>query len=195
MKITPEQVQQIATDVAGQQFNMHQRPIWEFGTITLDAFAAAILAQHGATTAPIDRDAVLEEAAIAMNQVPMWSNCAILPCEAQRVLREMKSEAPVPQVQPSEALMASELPALQDGQSWCCGGCGSGEVKVPKRIDFEYSREEFPDSRVISKTIDRYVAPCCGGSLMMWSEALQDVIKWSYVLAAGQQADKPAEGM
>jgi len=59
------------------------------------------------------------------------------------------------------------LPTLAAGQDWCCGGCGSGIVKNPKRADFEYSREEFPDGKVISKTAIQFVAPCCGGQLML----------------------------
>jgi hypothetical protein len=73
------------------------------------------------------------------------------------------------------------LPELKPGQDWCCGGCGSGIVKKPKRTSFEYSREEFPDGRVISKTLPQYVAPCCGGELLLWDEANQDCIPWSYV--------------
>jgi hypothetical protein len=73
-----------------------------------------------------------------------------------------------------------ELPELKAGQDWCCGGCGSGIVKHPKRTDFEYSREEFPDGRVISKTLPQYVAPCCGGELLLWDEAKQDCIPWAY---------------
>lgn len=75
----------------------------------------------------------------------------------------------------------SALPELAPGQDWCCGGCGSGIVKKPKRTAFEYSREEFPDGSVISKTTVKFVAPCCGGELMLWDEAKQDCIPWSYV--------------
>jgi hypothetical protein len=74
-----------------------------------------------------------------------------------------------------------ELPELKAGQDWCCGGCGSGIVKKPKRTSFEYSREEFPDGRVTSKTMPQYVAPCCGGELLLWDEAKQDCIAWEYV--------------
>lgn len=71
----------------------------------------------------------------------------------------------------------SELPAIKSGQDWCCGGCGSGIVKTPKKIGFEHSREEFPNGDVISKTTVRYVAPCCGGELLLWDEAKQDFIE------------------
>lgn len=69
----------------------------------------------------------------------------------------------------------------KEGQAWCCGGCGSGIVESPKRIDFEYSREEFEDGRVISKTIPAYVAPCCGGDLLLWDESIQDCVPWNYI--------------
>jgi len=74
-----------------------------------------------------------------------------------------------------------QLPSLKAGQDWCCGGCGSGIVKTPKRTEFEYSREEFPDGRVISMTTPRYVAQCCGGELLLWDEGKQDCIPWNYV--------------
>lgn len=73
------------------------------------------------------------------------------------------------------------LPELKPGQDWSCGGCGSGIVKNPRKIDFEYSREEFPNGDVISKTTVRYVAPCCGSDLMLWDESIQDCIPWQYV--------------
>lgn len=39
------------------------------------------------------RNAALEEAAQAMNQVPMWSNCSILISDAQATIRALKSAA------------------------------------------------------------------------------------------------------
>lgn len=77
--------------------------------------------------------------------------------------------------------MSRSLPELKPGQDWCCGGCGSGIVKNPRKTEFEYSREEFPDGRVISKTIPQYVAPCCGGELLLWDEGKEDCIPWQYV--------------
>lgn len=74
-----------------------------------------------------------------------------------------------------------KLPELKSGQQWCCGGCGSGIVKTPRKTAFEYSREEFPNGNVISKTSVRYVAPCCNGDLMLWDEALQDTVPFSLV--------------
>lgn len=73
------------------------------------------------------------------------------------------------------------LPALADGQDWCCGGCGSGIVKAPRKIDFEYSREVLPNGDAVTKTTVRYVAPCCGADLLLWDENKQDHIPWSYV--------------
>ncbi len=43
--LTGEQIQQIATDVAGCQTNPHERRYWEFGSITLRQFAEAIIAR------------------------------------------------------------------------------------------------------------------------------------------------------
>jgi hypothetical protein len=88
--------------------------------------------------------------------------------------------------------MSRSLPSLEPGQDWCCGGCGSGIVDTPRRSDFEYSREEFPDGRVISMTMLQYVAPCCGGELLLWDEAKQDCIPWSYVETCQDGAAKPA---
>jgi hypothetical protein len=82
------------------------------------------------------------------------------------------------------------LPKLEAGQNWCCGGCGSGIVKNPRKEDFEYSREEFPDGRVISKTMPQYVAPCCGGELLLWDEGKEDCIPWAYVDEQPSSAEK-----
>jgi hypothetical protein len=90
--------------------------------------------------------------------------------------------------------MRRVLPELKPGQDWCCGGCGSGIVKVPKEIDFEYSREEFPDGRVISMTMPQYVAPCCDGDLMLWDEAAGDCVEWAYVEVNGNQSGDGALG-
>ncbi len=78
------------------------------------------------------------------------------------------------------------LPSLKDGQDWCCGGCGSGIVKTPEKTHFEYSREELPNGDVISNTTVRYIAPCCGGELMLWDESRQDYIRWQYEATAAK---------
>jgi hypothetical protein len=84
--------------------------------------------------------------------------------------------------------MMRALPEIRSWQNWCCGGCGSG-IAPPKKIDFEYSREEFPNGDVISRTTVKYVAPCCGGDLLLWDEAKQDCIPWAYVEAASKEGD------
>lgn len=70
----------------------------------------------------------------------------------------------------------SGLPVLEAGQSWACGsGCG---YCTPKESALEYSREEFPDGRVISKTQRVFVSACCGEDLLLWDENKQDFLPW-----------------
>lgn len=52
--------------------------------------APAASTTGAAQTADQVRDQALEEAAAAMNQVPMWSNCSILISDAQAVIRALK---------------------------------------------------------------------------------------------------------
>ena len=88
--------------------------------------------------------------------------------------------------------MTRALPELQAGQDWCCGGCGSGIVMNPRQTAFEYSREEFPDGRVVSMTMPHFVAPCCGSGLMLWDEASQDFIPWAYAATSTERQDGAA---
>ena len=59
------------------------------------------------------------------------------------------------------------LPKLREGEEFVCDeGCGTA---APEAYDFEYSREEFPDGRVISKTARAYQSKCCKGALSVYS--------------------------
>ena len=70
--------------------------------------------------------------------------------------------------------MSRVLPALGAGQHWCCGGCGSGIVTIPRRDDSEHSREILPNGDVAIVTTVRYEAPCCGSDLLLWDGTKQD---------------------
>lgn len=80
------------------------------------------------------------------------------------------------------------LPELAAGQSWCCSnGCGECGTK---ETAFEYSREEFPNGDVISKTQRVFVSTCCDADLMLWDEGKQDFVEWDTPAtngAGGQQ--------
>jgi hypothetical protein len=59
------------------------------------------------------------------------------------------------------------LPALKEGEEFVCdSGCGS---TTPEQYDFEYSREEFPDGRVISKTEKAWRSACCHACVLVYS--------------------------
>ena len=50
----------------------------------------------------------------------------------------------------------------------CVNGCGECGVK---RIEFEFSREETLDGRLISSATEpRLVSDCCGAELVMWDD-------------------------
>lgn len=98
MKITPEQVQQIATDVAGQQANIHKRPIWEFGTRTLEQFAKAILARG------------------------VLPDCGACPGDGSicpKTCRVAEESPPVPSAQPTVRLTDEQKAELLDWVSAC----------------------------------------------------------------------------
>jgi plasmid maintenance system antidote protein VapI len=97
---------------------------------------------------------------------------------------EQRSMQITPTIGPQGGKSMRVLPELKPGQDWCCGGCGSGIVKNPKKTDFEFSREVFPDGSVISKTQVVYVAPCCDGDLMLWDHNADDYVPWEYADAS-----------
>lgn len=70
-----------------------------------------------------------------------------------------------------------ELPALQDGQSWCCDN-GCGETK-PVVKQFEYSREEDRAGNLIeSKTVPVWRSGCCGVGLFLHDRATETSTSW-----------------
>ncbi|MEK6294415.1 MAG: hypothetical protein V4793_24115 [Paraburkholderia tropica] len=59
------------------------------------------------------------------------------------------------------------LPTLKEGEEFVCdSGCGT---TMPEQFDFEYSREEFGDGRVISKTQKSWRSSCCHACVMVYS--------------------------
>ena len=59
------------------------------------------------------------------------------------------------------------LPTLKEGEEFVCdSGCGT---MTPEQYDFEYSREEFSDGTVISKTEPAWRSSCCGACVMVYS--------------------------
>ncbi|WP_233869283.1 hypothetical protein [Paraburkholderia adhaesiva] len=59
------------------------------------------------------------------------------------------------------------LPKLAEGEEFVCErGCGT---TTPERYDFEYSREEFPDGRVETKTQKAWRSACCRSDVMVYS--------------------------
>ncbi|WP_176079360.1 hypothetical protein [Paraburkholderia tropica] len=59
------------------------------------------------------------------------------------------------------------LPTLKEGKEFVCDrGCGT---TTPEQYDFEYSREEFADGRVISKTEKAWRTRCCRSDVLVFS--------------------------
>lgn len=66
----------------------------------------------------------------------------------------------------------TELPKLKSGEEFvCAAGCGT---TTAEQYDFEYSREEFPDGRVMSKTMKAWRARCCGADLFIYNNLNDD---------------------
>lgn len=81
-----------------------------------------------------------------------------------------------------------ELPALGKDQAWACGsGCGECQ---PKASLFEYSRTEYPNGNVDSKSERIFVSQCCDSTLMLWDEGKQDFEDWEYVDDAAPPQEK-----
>lgn len=73
-----------------------------------------------------------------------------------------------------------QLPILTPDQEWCCahsrGPC------QPVQSTFEYSREEYPNGDVTSKTTLIWVSSCCNAELLMYDNAENDFIGWKPVV-------------
>lgn len=66
------------------------------------------------------------------------------------------------------------LPTLKAGEEFVCAdGCGT---TTAEQYDFEYSREEFPDGRVESKTVPAWRARCCGAELCIYSNLTDEFL-------------------
>jgi hypothetical protein len=74
--------------------------------------------------------------------------------------------------QADEAVTLPALPALptlrEDEEFVCDRGCGT---TTPVLRDFEYSREEWPNGQVISKTEKVWGSVCCGSGVIVYNNA------------------------
>lgn len=80
------------------------------------------------------------------------------------------------------------LPTLKTGEEFVCAdGCGT---TTAEQYDFEYSREEFPDGRVESKTMPAWRARCCGADLCVFNNITDDFTPLDDYIAASDSASE-----
>lgn len=102
-------------------------------------------------------------------------------------LRERIAHEVVPHVNRDDphTTSPSHLPALAEGQCWCCArGCGECHAKESL---YEYSRTRYPNGTVVSKSCRIFVSACCAADLMLWDEKHNDFTDWQYAATDHRQ--------